>query len=99
MFNVIAKINEKRMSRLATKIVKLKETFDNMEIKITSEINEIEVKSNETLEYIDNSIARLQSKKAKLLDEKDKVINDLSINRNKIIKVRENMFKEVDAGV
>ncbi|MGL5189783.1 MAG: hypothetical protein ACRC7S_09060 [Cetobacterium sp.] len=98
IFSMFLKINEKRMNRLALKVIKLKEAFNKMEEKITSDIESIELKSNNSVDFIDRSIADLRVKRAMILDEKDKALNELSHSRNEIIKVRKNMFGEVEEG-
>lgn len=98
IFNAVIKWNERRMNKLATKVIKLKDTFDKMEVKITNDIESIELKSNNSVDFIDRSIANLRVKRAIILDEKDKAINELSNSRNKIINVRKNMFEGVEAG-
>lgn len=98
LFSFILKLNEKRMNKLANKVLKLKDTFDSMEKKINEDIESIEVRTNNSVDFIDRSIADLRVKRALILDEKDRACNELSDSRNKIINVKKNMFGDMEVG-
>lgn len=82
------------LKRLARKMTKLKDAFDEAEREILDNIEKIEKITNMKAENYDNQISDLQSQKAQMLDERDSVLDQLSKSRNEIITLRKNMFEK-----
>lgn len=91
-FNVL-KRNESRIIKVANQITQLDTAFKTIQDDITKDLETTENTTFKTVSSIDKKIEELQIAKCKILDEKEKVVKELSEKRNKIIVLSENMFK------
>lgn len=87
------KWNSWLLRRLARKMTKLQDAFNEAEKEIIDNISKVENITNQKAKNYDCRINDLQNQKTKMLDERDVVLDQLSKSRNEIITLRKNMFE------
>ena len=95
-FNILTKmvlsLNQMRMKNLATRVSSLQTYFSKIEEDLDNDLNDIRSVAMKGVEDLDAKILELQKQRCAILDERDRVCQEIQDKKNNINTLKVNMF-------